>query len=153
MLVTYVVSVTMAAQPDLVSLYSATLLSLASELPTGDAVSGDAREGYARSPQCGSSVRVAVDTSDGVISALSHTVRACALGQASASAVAQAAKGATPAQIRQARQELEAMLTQDGPTPSAPFEKLEALRAARDFKNRHASILLYLKALDEALTA
>lgn len=146
----------MSAQPDLVSLYSTALLELASRLPeTGPAaeLGTDAKRGYARSPQCGSSVEVHVTMNDDRLQDFSHTVRACALGQASASAVAQAAKGASLAQITAARQQLEVMLTQDGPTPDAPFEKLELLRAARDFKNRHASILLYLKALEEAMRA
>ena len=46
------------------------------------------------------------------------------------------------------------MLKAGGPVPDAPFEALEALLPARDFKNRHASILLAweatLAALDQA---
>ncbi len=41
---------------------------------------------------------------------------------------------------------LVAMLKQDGPIPSAPFQELEVLLPAKDFKNRHASILLSLDA-------
>ncbi|MEN8708657.1 MAG: iron-sulfur cluster assembly scaffold protein [Paracoccaceae bacterium] len=144
----------MSAQPDLVSLYSAALLELASSLPEtrpAQSLGAAARRGYARSPQCGSSVELHVVMDDDGIAELSHTVRACALGQAAASAVAQAAVGADLPQITLARTQLEAMLTQDGPTPQAPFEKLELLRAAREFKNRHASILLYLKALETAM--
>ena len=41
-----------------------------------------------------------------------------------------------------------------GPVPDAPFDELEVLRPARDYKNRHASILLAwdatLAARDEA---
>jgi len=39
-----------------------------------------------------------------------------------------------------------AMLNEDGPTPDAPFDGFEVLRPARDFKNRHPSILLALEA-------
>ncbi|NBB98585.1 MAG: iron-sulfur cluster assembly scaffold protein, partial [Alphaproteobacteria bacterium] len=42
------------------------------------------------------------------------------------------------------------MLTQDGPVPDAPFDGYEVLIPARDYRNRHASILL---ALDAALEA
>ena len=46
------------------------------------------------------------------------------------------------------------MLTQDGPTPPAPFDALEVLRPAASYKNRHPSILLAwdatLAAFDEA---
>ena len=47
-----------------------------------------------------------------------------------------------------------AMLKSGGPAPDAPFDGLEALMPARDYKNRHASILLAwdatLAAMDEA---
>ena len=39
----------------------------------------------------------------------------------------------------------------DGPPPDAPFDGLEVLLPARDYKNRHASILLSLEALSEAM--
>ena len=51
-----------------------------------------------------------------------------------------------------ARDELRAMLKDDGPAPSAPFEGLEVLRPAVSYKNRHASILLTLDAASEAVT-
>jgi NifU-like protein involved in Fe-S cluster formation len=44
--------------------------------------------------------------------------------------------GCTRAQIDTALTELKAMLKSDGPTPSAPFDGLEVLRPARDYKNR-----------------
>ena len=37
------------------------------------------------------------------------------------------------------------------PTPDAPFDGLEVLLPAKDFKNRHASILLALEAASEAM--
>jgi len=43
------------------------------------------------------------------------------------------------------------MLKSEGPTPPAPFDGLEVLRPARDYKNRHASILLTLEATVEAM--
>jgi len=78
-------------------------------------------------------------------------VRACALGQASSSVMGSHVMGLERATIAQGRDALEAMLKQDGPTPPAPFEGLEVLRPARNFKNRHASILLAWDAVLEAL--
>ena len=40
-----------------------------------------------------------------------------------------------------------------GPVPDAPFDGLEARLPARDYKNRHASIMLALEATAEALAA
>jgi NifU-like protein involved in Fe-S cluster formation len=42
------------------------------------------------------------------------------------------------------------MLKEDGPVPDAPFDGLEVLLPAREYKNRHASILLTLEAASEA---
>ncbi len=43
------------------------------------------------------------------------------------------------------------MLTEGGPVPDAPFEGYEVLIPARDYRNRHASILLVLEAAAEAM--
>lgn len=42
------------------------------------------------------------------------------------------------------------MLKKDGPAPDAPFDGLEVLMPAREYKNRHASIMLVLDATAEA---
>ena len=59
--------------------------------------------------------------------------------------------GCTYAQVVEARDALKAMLKSDGPTPPAPFDGLEVLRPAQDYKNRHASIMLTLEAATEAM--
>ena len=59
--------------------------------------------------------------------------------------------GRTAAEVIRARDELAAMLRQNGPVPAAPFDGYEVLIPARDYKNRHASILLVLEAAAEAL--
>ncbi|HRM76147.1 MAG TPA: iron-sulfur cluster assembly scaffold protein, partial [Paracoccus sp. (in: a-proteobacteria)] len=57
------------------------------------------------------------------------------------------------AQVQEARDELLAMLKSGGPVPAAPFEALEVLLPAREFPNRHASILLAWEALLGAIEA
>jgi len=42
------------------------------------------------------------------------------------------------------------MLREGGPVPASPFDGYEALTPARDYKNRHASILLVLEATADA---
>jgi NifU-like protein involved in Fe-S cluster formation len=87
---------------------------------------------------------------DGRVSAFGQDVKACALGQASAAVLGGAVIGRTRDEIAAARDALRAMLKEGGPVPAAPFDGLEALTPARDFKNRHASILL---AFDAAVAA
>ena len=81
-------------------------------------------------------------------------MKACALGQSSASVLGGQAIGRTRDEIARARDQLEAMLKRGGPSPGAPFDELAVLEPARDYKNRHASILLAweatLAAMDEA---
>jgi NifU-like protein involved in Fe-S cluster formation len=43
------------------------------------------------------------------------------------------------------------MLKNEGPVPDAPFDGFEVLEPARDYKNRHASILLAIEATAEAM--
>jgi NifU-like protein involved in Fe-S cluster formation len=80
-------------------------------------------------------------------------VRACALGQASAAIVGANIIGLTEPQVRHARDQLFAMLKEGGPVPDAPFTGMEVLLPARDYKNRHASIMLALDATLEAFAA
>ncbi|MEM9523796.1 MAG: iron-sulfur cluster assembly scaffold protein, partial [Pseudomonadota bacterium] len=104
-----------------------------------------------RSPLCGSTVTVDVEVADGRIIGFGHDVKACALGQAAASIVARGILGLTQTEVRRARDQLRAMLKSNGPTPGAPFEELKILQPAREYKNRHASILLSLEATVEAM--
>jgi len=78
-------------------------------------------------------------------------VKACALGQAAASVVGSAIVGLTPAQVELGRNQMLTMLKQDGPVPDAPFDGLEVLTPAKDYKNRHASIMLAFDATLDAL--
>ncbi len=140
----------MSDESDLINLYSARILGLAADIPHTDRLHAPQASAKKRSPLCGSTVTVDVNLFENTVSAYAQDVKACALGQAAASVVGAAILGTTTDQIRRARDELYAMLKSDGPVPSAPFDGLEVLRPAKEYKNRHASILL---ALDATLAA
>ena len=89
---------------------------------------------------------------DGRVARFAQEVRACALGQASAAVLGGAVLGRSAEELEAARDGLKAMLA-GGPPPAAPFDGLEALLPARDFPNRHASILLAWEAAAEAAGA
>ena len=78
-------------------------------------------------------------------------MKACALGQAAASVLGANVIGRSREEIERGRDQLAAMLRENGPVPEAPFDALEALLPARDFTNRHASILLAFEATAEAM--
>ncbi len=141
----------MSGETDLIKLYSARILALAAEIPHLERLDAPEATVKKRSPLCGSTVTVDIKTEDGRISAFGQDVKACALGQAAASVVGSAVIGTTRKQIETARDQLKAMLKKDGPVPDAPFDGLEVLLPAREYKNRHASILLALEATAEAV--
>ena len=141
----------MSGDNDLIKLYSSRILALAADIPHLDRLDGPDATVKKRSPLCGSTVTVDVKVEDGRVSDYGQDVKACALGQASAAVVGGAIIGATRAQVETARDQLKAMLKNNGPAPDAPFDGLEVLMPARDYKNRHASILLTLDAVTEAM--
>ena len=141
----------MSSDSDLIKLYSARILALAADIPHLGRLDAPDASVKKRSPLCGSTVTVDVKVEGGKVVAYAQDVKACALGQAAASVVGGAILGRTRAEIEAARDALKAMLKADGPTPPAPFDGLEVLRPAREYKNRHASILLTLEAAAEAM--
>ncbi|UWQ81271.1 iron-sulfur cluster assembly scaffold protein [Leisingera sp. S132] len=141
----------MSGDSDLIKLYSSRILALAADIPHLDRLQAPDATVKKRSPLCGSAVTVDIKVEDGRITDFGQDVKACALGQASAAVVGANAVGRSLAEVETARDQLKAMLTQDGPVPDAPFDGLEVLQPAREFKNRHASIMLALEATLEAM--
>lgn len=141
----------MSGDTDLIKLYSGRILALAADMPRTDRLADPHATVKKRSPLCGSTITVDVILQDGKISEYGQDVKACALGQAAASVVGAHVVGLSRAEIETARDALKDMLKNDGPAPAAPFENLEVLRPARDYKNRHASIMLALEATLEAI--
>lgn len=135
---------------DLVQLYSSRILALTADMPLTERLENPDATVKKRAPLCGSTVTVDVKMTDGVITSFGQDVKACALGQASAAIMGGTVIGRTRAEIEKARDELRAMLKDGGPVPAAPFGELEVLLPAREYKNRHASILLAFDATVEA---
>ena len=136
---------------DLIKLYSGRILELAADIPLTDRLDSLQASVKKRSPLCGSTVTVDLTMHDGRISDFGQDVKACALGQAAAAVLGGQVIGRNRAEIDLARDQLRAMLKSDGPVPSAPFNGFEVLLPAKDFKNRHASILLAIEATSEAM--
>lgn len=138
---------------DLIKLYSTRILALAADIPHHGRLAAPQGTAKRRSPLCGSTVTADVVVKDGRIAEFAQDVKACALGQASAAVLGQVVIGRTLPDLQSARVALRAMLKDQGPVPAAPFDGYEVLLPARDYKNRHASILLALEAVCEAMEA
>ncbi|MEM7270522.1 MAG: iron-sulfur cluster assembly scaffold protein [Pseudomonadota bacterium] len=147
----------MPADTDLIQLYSKRILALAADIPLTEPLEACDGSAKRRSPLCGSTVTACVAVTGGKVTAFSQDVKACALGQASASVLGSVVVGLTRDEIAAGRDALHAMLKEGADAPAEPFNGLEALSPAKDYKNRHASILLAwdatLEALDQASEA
>ncbi len=132
------------------ALYNTQILKLATSIPHQDRLAHPHGTSERRSPICGS--RVTVDVvldGEGRIAELGQEVRACALGQASASLMGAHAVGRTRAELEAARDALAAFLagTSDD---SGEWPGLEIFGPARAHSARHASIRLAFEAVAEA---
>ena len=141
----------MTDKNELIDLYSKRILALAANIALTERLDNPQSTVRKRSPMCGSMVTVDICISENKVVDYGHEVKACALGQAAASVISKSIIGIDVDQIITAREELINMLTKDGSTPSKPFEELEVLQPARDFKNRHSSILLTFDAIADAI--
>ena len=133
-------------------LYSDQLLAAAGSIPpvrrleTPDATSTKV------SRVCGSEVVVDLMMKDGKVADFGLEARACALGQASSSLLAAALIGASVANLYQLRDEMYAMLKENGAPPAdTRWRKLAALQAVREYPQRHASTLLVFDAVCDCL--
>jgi len=133
-------------------LYNAEILRLAASIPHHARLAEAEASAERRSPICGSRVTVDVALDDaGRVGAVGLLVRACALGQASASLLASAILGRTPAELAVARDALTAWLAGEGPVPDWPG--MAVFTPALGYTARHPSIRLAFEAAAEAAAA
>lgn len=140
----------MTENAELIKLYSGRILALAAEIPHLGRLDEPQASVRKRSPLCGSTVTVDLDLEAGRVSRFAQEVKACALGQAAAAVLGSHVIGRDRAELERLREQLRAMLKSGGAAPDAPFEGFEVLVPAREYKNRHASILLAVEAAAEA---
>jgi NifU-like protein involved in Fe-S cluster formation len=100
---------------------------------------------------CGSTATVDILMDGDEFVDFAHEVRACALGQTSAAIMASNIVGATKSDVLTARRQLVDMLKHDGPPPDGRFADLAVLEPVRDYKPRHAAVLLPFDAVAAAL--
>lgn len=135
-------------------LYSDRILEAATAIPPARRLAVPDASAKKVSRVCGSEVEVDLALKDGKVADFGMEARACALGQASASIVARNIIGATPAELYRLRDEMRAMLKENGPPPSAArWADLAALEPVRAYPQRHASTMLAFEAVCACLDA
>jgi NifU-like protein involved in Fe-S cluster formation len=132
-------------------LYHPRILELAADIPHVGRLENPDGAATKVSRVCGSVVTVELNLKDGVVSEIAVHPKACALGQATTGVLAMHAIGATPAEIREARDALRAMLKDGAPPPTGRFWELRHLEGVREYPPRHTSTMLAFDAAVEAL--
>lgn len=131
-------------------LYNTEILRLAASVPCQERLADPMGSSEKRSPVCGSRVTVDINLDDGGrVAAVGMQVRACALGQASASLMAAHALGRSVAELATARDALAGWLAGQGDVPR-DWPGLDVLAPAIPHRARHASIRLAFEAAAEA---
>lgn len=136
---------------DLSEIYNARIIELAATTPRAGRLDAPAATATTHSKLCGSTVTVDLTVTDGRISDFAQIVKACLLGQASASVVGREIVGSTPDELRQVGAAMRAMLKAGGPPPQGRWSDLGVLEPVRDYRARHASTLLVFDAVERAL--
>lgn len=132
-------------------IYNQRILELAADIPRQGRLEAPDASATAHSKLCGSTVTIDLSLKDGRVADFAHVVKACALGQASSSIMARHIIGETPERLRTLRDEMRAMLKENGQPPTGAWADLAVLEPVRDYKARHASTLLTFDAVVKAL--
>ncbi len=127
--------------------YNAHILELAGNIGRLGRLAAPDATATRHSRLCGSRITVDLRMEGDVVADYAHEVKACALGQAAAAVMARSVVGATAAELRQARDDMFAMLKDGGAPPAGRFAELSYLEPVRDFKARHASTMLVFEAV------
>jgi NifU-like protein involved in Fe-S cluster formation len=132
-------------------IYSRRVLELAANIPCLGRLEEPDASATAYSKLCGSTVTVDIKVDGNIVTAFAHDVKACALGQATSAIMGQHVIGSSAEELRQIRDTAIHVLKQNGEPPSGKWQELSILEPLREYKARHASILLTFDAVVDAL--
>ena len=136
---------------ELSDIYSTRLLDIAANIARTRRLDFPDVTATAHSKLCGSTITVDVNFDGDTIIDYGQTVKACLLGQASASIVGSKIVGVTIDEIQKVGCAMRAMLKEGGPPPQGSWAELGLLEPVRPYKSRHASTLLVFEAIDKAI--
>jgi NifU-like protein involved in Fe-S cluster formation len=132
-------------------IYNQRILELSASIPRTERLADADASATAHSKLCGSTISVDVKLAGDRVSGFGQTVKACLLGQAAASIMAQNIIGSEPGELREVGAAMRRMLKSNGPPPGGRWADLAVLEPVRDYKARHASTLLVFDAVEMAL--
>ena len=132
-------------------IYTKTILRFASNIPNAERLKSPDVSVTKRTAVCGSSMTVDLNIKNGKIEKIGLDIKACALGQASASIFSKNAVGLTLEEVRNLKNELIGFLKTGDFQIKKPFDDYKYLDPARSVPYRHDSILLVLDSTEEGL--
>jgi NifU-like protein involved in Fe-S cluster formation len=136
---------------ELNEIYSDRILELAANAPRAARLAAPQATASAHSKLCGSRITVDLVMDGAVITDYGQDVKACLLGQTSASVMGRNIVGSTADEIRAVGAQMRRMLKEDGPPPDGRWADLAVLEPVRDYPARRASTLLVFDAVESAI--
>jgi len=133
------------------NLYNTNILSLASNIPRLGKLKDPDASSTAVSKLCGSKVTVYLNIKDSCVIDFSHEVKACSLGQAASSVMASNIIGSHYDELINLKATMIEMLKNDGTPPQGKWNDLKFLQPVKDYKGRHASVMLTFDAVEDCL--
>ena len=112
---------------DLDEIYNTRILELAGAISHTERLEHADARATAHSKLCGSTVTIDLALRDGRVSDYGQSVKACLLGQASASVMAREIVGSTPDELHAVARKMRAMLKDGGPPPAGRWADLAGI--------------------------
>jgi len=132
-------------------IYSQRILELAAAIPRTARLEAPLASATAHSKLCGSTVTVDLAMEGDIVTDYGQSVKACLLGQSSASVMGREIIDSTAAELRAVGAAMRNMLKRGGPPPGGKWGDLSVLEPVRDYKARHPSTLLVFDAVEDAI--
>ncbi|MCP4934640.1 MAG: iron-sulfur cluster assembly scaffold protein [bacterium] len=132
-------------------LYTNEIMSFAAHIPHIGLIEGAQGSGSAHSRLCGSRINVWLNMEEGVVTEFSQEVKACLVGQASASMLSHNIIGCSRQEIAQTRETVRLMLEEEGTAPVGKWQAYELLIPVRNYKSRISTVLIAFDAVLDAM--
>ncbi len=131
--------------------YTERVLELAAKISNTGRLARAQATASAHSKLCGSKITVDLAMEDGIVTGFAQDVRACLLGQCSASVVGANLVGTHEDEFRIVARAMRKMLKEGAAPPHGRWSDLAILEPVRDLPARHASTLLVFDAVEQAM--
>src|ERR1700712_497261 len=132
-------------------IYNKRIIELAGNIPRLGRLPGPDASATAHSKLCGSTVKIDLKMDGPVATDFAHDVKACALGKASSSIMANHVFGSRANNLCELRETVRKLLKKNGSPPEGKWADIALLEPVRDYKARHASTMLTFDAVVDAI--